>query len=134
MSLLARSLGLRCGSNLPSFPPSQNAGAKGTFKANFSFPHFLSLSFSECQDLKSKVVEMIRSNQEMEQDLQTMDVKIGLLIRNRISLKDVIPTSQRVQPKAATTGQGAPGSHSYLGGFSKASQEKLEVGYLCHID
>ena len=77
---------------------------------------------------------MIRSNQEMEQDLQIMDVKIGLLIRNRISLKDVTPTSQRVQPKAAATGQGAPGSPSYLGGFSKASQEKLEVGYLCHIN
>jgi len=58
-----------------------------------------------------------------------MDVKIGLLIRNRISLKDVTPTSQRIQPKPVATGQGAPASPGYLGGFSKASQEKLEVNH-----
>ena len=41
----------------------------------------------ECQRLKSRVVQKIRSNQQIEQDLNVMDIKIGLLVRNRITLE-----------------------------------------------
>lgn len=41
----------------------------------------------ECQRLKSLVVSSIRSNQQLEQDLNVMDIKIGLLVKNRISLQ-----------------------------------------------
>ena len=41
----------------------------------------------ECQRLKSQVVSSIRSNQQLEQDLNVMDIKIGLLVKNRISLQ-----------------------------------------------
>lgn len=41
----------------------------------------------ECQRLKSQVVSAIRSNQHLEQDLNVMDIKIGLLVKNRISLQ-----------------------------------------------
>ncbi len=48
------------------------------------------LDFSEeieCQRLKAGVVQKIRSNQQLEQDLNVMDLKIGLLVRNRITLE-----------------------------------------------
>lgn len=97
-------------------------------------PHLPTLppSLSECQHLKAQVIQYIRSNEQLKQDLQNMDVKIGLLIRNKISLKDVTPTSQRKRPKPVAAGQGAAASPGYLGGFSKASQEKLEVSHLYH--
>ena len=41
----------------------------------------------ECQRLKAQVVQQIRANQQLEQDLSVMDIKIGLLVRNRISLQ-----------------------------------------------
>ena len=41
----------------------------------------------ECQRIKAQVVQKIRSNQQLEQDVNVMDLKIGLLVRNRISLE-----------------------------------------------
>jgi hypothetical protein len=42
---------------------------------------------SELQKLKAQVVTEIRSNQQLEHDLQGMDIKIGLLVRNKITLQ-----------------------------------------------
>ena len=44
---------------------------------------------AECQRLKAKVVQQIRSNQQLEQDLGVMDIKIGLLVKNRLTLQDL---------------------------------------------
>lgn len=44
----------------------------------------------ELQKLRKQVVTEIRSNQQLENDLDQMDIKIGLLIKNRISLQDVV--------------------------------------------
>jgi Ras GTPase-activating-like protein IQGAP1 len=41
----------------------------------------------ELQNLKAQVVTEIRSNQQLEHDLQGMDIKIGLLVRNKITLQ-----------------------------------------------
>ena len=41
----------------------------------------------ECQRLKAQVVQEIRANQQLEQDLNIMDIKIGLLVKNRITLQ-----------------------------------------------
>ncbi|CAG5135114.1 unnamed protein product, partial [Candidula unifasciata] len=41
----------------------------------------------ELQKLRQQVVAEIRSNQQLEQDLDQMDIKIGLLIKNRITLQ-----------------------------------------------
>ena len=43
--------------------------------------------FSELQDLKKQVVQSIKSNNELEEALNTMDIKIGLLVKNRITLQ-----------------------------------------------
>jgi hypothetical protein len=43
--------------------------------------------FAELQKLRQQVVAEIRSNQQLERDLDQMDIKIGLLIKNRITLQ-----------------------------------------------
>jgi len=43
--------------------------------------------FSELQDLKKQVVQSIKSNNELEEALNIMDIKIGLLVKNRITLQ-----------------------------------------------
>ena len=61
-----------------------------------------------------------------------MDIKIGLLVKNRISLEDVVTHSSQIK-KERRKGGGASSSEpgtlsSGLGGLTKANQEKLEVG------
>lgn len=43
----------------------------------------------ELQTLKSEVVQSIRKNQELSKQIDSMDLKIGLLVQNRIALQDV---------------------------------------------
>ncbi|KAM4860776.1 ras GTPase-activating-like protein IQGAP3 [Thomomys bottae] len=60
------------------------------------FAHLLNQSqedFSaeaELLKLQEEVVRKIRSNQQLEQDLNLMDIKIGLLVKNRITLQEVV--------------------------------------------
>lgn len=57
------------------------------------FAHLLeqsNLDLQEEQEVKSlreEVVTKIRANQQMEKDLNLMDIKIGLLVKNRITLQ-----------------------------------------------
>lgn len=65
------------------------------------FVHLLeqsALDLHEEQDvtrLREEVVTNIRSNQQMEKDLNVMDIKIGLLVKNRITLQVGILISER---------------------------------------
>ncbi|XP_072942968.1 ras GTPase-activating-like protein IQGAP1 [Epargyreus clarus] len=43
----------------------------------------------ELQTLKSEVVQSIRKNQELSKTIDDMDLKIGLLVQNRIALQEV---------------------------------------------
>ncbi|XP_045778410.1 ras GTPase-activating-like protein IQGAP1 [Maniola jurtina] len=43
----------------------------------------------ELQSLKSEVVQSIRKNQELSRQIDDMDLKIGLLVQNRIALQEV---------------------------------------------
>lgn len=57
------------------------------------FAHLLeqsSLDLQEEQEVtrfREEVVTKIRANQQMEKDLNLMDIKIGLLVKNRITLQ-----------------------------------------------
>lgn len=57
------------------------------------FVHLLEQSALDLQEeqevtrLREEVVTNIRSNQQMEKDLNEMDIKIGLLVKNRITLQ-----------------------------------------------
>lgn len=45
------------------------------------------LAEAELLKLQEEVVRKIRSNQQLQQDLNLMDIKIGLLVKNRITLQ-----------------------------------------------
>lgn len=42
------------------------------------------------QTLQGAVVQRIRHNQELNRQIETMDIKIGLLVQNRVTLQDVV--------------------------------------------
>ena len=46
--------------------------------------------YIDIQKLREQVVTEIRSNQALENDLNEMDIKIGLLVRNRITLQVIL--------------------------------------------
>lgn len=51
----------------------------------------------ELQELRGKVVKQIRANQQAENDLNLMDIKIGLLVKNRITLQDVVSHGRKMK-------------------------------------
>ncbi|GCC43368.1 hypothetical protein chiPu_0027398 [Chiloscyllium punctatum] len=66
------------------------------------FVHLLDQSDQDFQEelemmrLREEVVTRIRSNQQLENDLNTMDIKIGLLVKNKITLQVMgIKTSEQ---------------------------------------
>ncbi|NP_001082588.1 IQ motif containing GTPase activating protein 2 S homeolog [Xenopus laevis] len=54
----------------------------------------------EVTRLREEVVTKIRSNQQLEKDLNLMDIKIGLLVKNRITLQDVVSHSKKLNKKS----------------------------------
>ncbi|XP_071587597.1 ras GTPase-activating-like protein IQGAP2 isoform X4 [Heliangelus exortis] len=54
----------------------------------------------EVTRLREEVVTKIRSNQQLEKDLNVMDIKIGLLVKNRITLQDVVLHSKKLNKKS----------------------------------
>ncbi|CAB1339109.1 unnamed protein product [Coregonus sp. 'balchen'] len=62
------------------------------------FVHLLDHSDQDFQEeldlmrLREEVVTNIRSNQQLENDLNLMDIKIGLLVKNKITLQETNPT------------------------------------------
>eukprot|EP00124_Ichthyophonus_hoferi_P000274 Ihof_evm30s9 gene=Ihof_evmTU30s9 len=54
----------------------------------------------ELQRLNNQAVEDIRENTRLEQELSVMDAKIGLLVKNRISLDEAIKQSHKLRKKS----------------------------------
>ncbi|OAD59074.1 Ras GTPase-activating-like protein IQGAP1 [Eufriesea mexicana] len=54
----------------------------------------------QLQHLKHEVVQSIRHNQTLSQQLDSMDIKIGLLIQNRITLQDVVAHGKSLETLA----------------------------------
>ncbi|CAL1534099.1 unnamed protein product [Lymnaea stagnalis] len=75
----------------------------------------------ELQKLRQQVVAEIRSNQQLEQDLDQMDIKIGLLIKNRITLQDVVTHNKKLTKRSEESSRGGG-----LKALSKENHEKLE--------
>lgn len=53
----------------------------------------------ELQRLREEVVRTIRSNRQLEADLDLMDLKIGLLVRNRVTLQEVVSHCKKLTKK-----------------------------------
>nr|XP_015827985.2 ras GTPase-activating-like protein IQGAP2 [Nothobranchius furzeri] len=99
------------------------------------FVHLLEQSPLDLQEeqevtrLREEVVTKIRSNQQMEKDLNLMDIKIGLLVKNRITLQDVVSHSKKMKSKKnkASKDDPSPGGGLGIKGLSKVKRRKLEA-------
>uniref|UniRef100_A0A3Q3GBG4 IQ motif containing GTPase activating protein 2 n=1 Tax=Labrus bergylta TaxID=56723 RepID=A0A3Q3GBG4_9LABR len=99
------------------------------------FVHLLEQSPLDLQEeqevtrLREEVVTNIRSNQQMEKDLNLMDIKIGLLVKNRITLQDVVSHNKKMKTKKnkASKEDLAAGERVGIKGLNKGKRKKLEA-------
>ncbi|KAL6114330.1 iqgap2 [Pungitius sinensis] len=99
------------------------------------FVHLLEQSALDLQEeqevtrLREEVVTNIRSNQQMEKDLNLMDIKIGLLVKNRITLQDVVSHNKKMKSKKnkGSTEDLTRGDRLGIKGLSKGKRRKLEA-------
>ncbi|XP_060617620.2 ras GTPase-activating-like protein IQGAP2 isoform X1 [Anolis sagrei] len=82
----------------------------------------------EVTRLREEVVTNIRSSQQLEKDLNLMDIKIGLLVKNRITLQDVISHSKKLNKKSKNQMEEmVTGDKQGIKGLSKERRKKLEA-------
>ncbi|TMS03942.1 Ras GTPase-activating-like protein IQGAP1 [Larimichthys crocea] len=99
------------------------------------FVHLLEQSALDLQEeqevtrLREEVVTKIRSNQQMEKDLNLMDIKIGLLVKNRITLQDVVSHNKKMKNKKnkASKDDLTAGDKLGIKGLNKSKRRKLEA-------
>uniref|UniRef100_A0A8C3IPP0 IQ motif containing GTPase activating protein 3 n=1 Tax=Chrysemys picta bellii TaxID=8478 RepID=A0A8C3IPP0_CHRPI len=84
---------------------------------------------SELLKLREEVVKRIRSNQQLESDLNLMDIKIGLLVKNRITLQEVVSHCKKLtkKNKEQLSDLMAIDKHKGLKSLSKEKRQKLEA-------
>ena len=94
-----------------------------------SFLHLLDQSnvdYSEelqLQRLRQKAVLSIRQNQSLAKQLNIMDIKIGLLVRNRIGLDEVVAQSKKYKKKSFSVKEN---HEAGLKALTKDNRDKLE--------
>ncbi|CAK9799762.1 Ras GTPase-activating-like protein IQGAP1 [Anthophora plagiata] len=71
----------------------------------------------QLQHLKHEVVQSIRHNQTLSQQLDSMDIKIGLLIQNRITLQDVVAHGKSLETLAKQKHSNRDQRHSISDGI-----------------
>ncbi|XP_060109748.1 ras GTPase-activating-like protein IQGAP3 [Heteronotia binoei] len=83
----------------------------------------------ELLDLQENVVRGIRSNQQLESDLNLMDIKIGLLVKNRITLQEVVSHCKKLTRKNKEQLSDLMGLDKQKGlkSLSKEKRETLEA-------
>ncbi|XP_074650823.1 ras GTPase-activating-like protein IQGAP1 isoform X2 [Tubulanus polymorphus] len=80
----------------------------------------------ELSNLRMQVASVIRTNQQLESDLNEMDIKIGLLVKNRITLQDVMTHNRRLKDYQ-TEGENTLTARGGLKALSKESRSRLEA-------
>ncbi|KAM5129461.1 ras GTPase-activating-like protein IQGAP3 [Mantella aurantiaca] len=83
----------------------------------------------EVMKLREEVVKKIRSNQRLENDLNMMDIKIGLLVKNRITLQEVVHHCKKLtrKNKEQLSDLMAIDKQKGLKSLSKEKRQKLEA-------
>ena len=92
----------------------------------------------ELQSLRGELSKLIRQNEVLEADLDRMDVRIGLLVRNRISVQECLKESKSLHSGFRATlkrdrredqgsGFDSVGTHRGLKALKKESHEKLKA-------
>ncbi|XP_074836699.1 ras GTPase-activating-like protein IQGAP3 [Carettochelys insculpta] len=84
---------------------------------------------SELLKLREEVVKRIRSNQQLESDLNLMDIKIGLLVKNRITLQEVVSHCKKLtkKNKEQLSNLMALDTQKGIKSLSKEKRQKLEA-------
>lgn len=94
------------------------------------FVHLLDHSDQDFQEelelmrLREEVVTNIRSNQQLENDLNLMDIKIGLLVKNKITLQEVVSHSKKLTKKNKGQLSNMMMMNKQRGGLKALSKEK----------
>uniref|UniRef100_A0A6Q2YK68 Uncharacterized protein n=1 Tax=Esox lucius TaxID=8010 RepID=A0A6Q2YK68_ESOLU len=94
------------------------------------FVHLLDHSDQDFQEeldlmrLREEVVTNIRSNQQLENDLNLMDIKIGLLVKNKITLQEVVSHSKKLTKKNKGELSELMMMNKQRGGLKALSKEK----------
>lgn len=94
------------------------------------FVHLLDQSDQDFQEelemmrLREEVVTRIRSNGSLENDLNTMDIKIGLLVKNKITLQEVVSHSKKLTRKNKEQLSDMMQINKQKGGLKALSKEK----------
>ncbi|XP_020497068.1 ras GTPase-activating-like protein IQGAP1 isoform X3 [Labrus bergylta] len=94
------------------------------------FVHLLDHSDQDFQEelelmrLREEVVTNIRSNQQLENDLNLMDIKIGLLVKNKITLQEVVSHSNKLTKKNKGQLSNMMMMNKQRGGLKALSKEK----------
>uniref|UniRef100_UPI00358E305C ras GTPase-activating-like protein IQGAP1 n=1 Tax=Myxine glutinosa TaxID=7769 RepID=UPI00358E305C len=83
----------------------------------------------EVMRLREEVMTEIRDTRQLEQDLNTMDIKIGLLVKNRITLEDVVSHSTKLKKNTKDQVQDLMSADKQKGlkSLSKEKRQKLEA-------
>lgn len=76
--------------------------------------------------LREEVVTNIRSNQQLENDLNLMDIKIGLLVKNKITLQEVVSHSKKLTKKNKGQLSDMMMMNKQRGGLKALSKEKRD--------
>ncbi|TRY59997.1 hypothetical protein DNTS_020255 [Danionella cerebrum] len=84
---------------------------------------------AELLRLRQEVVRTIRANQQLEADLDLMDLKIGLLVRNRVTLQEVVSHCKKItkKNKEKLSDMMALDKHKGLKALSKEKRDRLEA-------
>uniref|UniRef100_A0A7N4P797 IQ motif containing GTPase activating protein 1 n=1 Tax=Sarcophilus harrisii TaxID=9305 RepID=A0A7N4P797_SARHA len=96
------------------------------------FVHLLDQNDQDFQEeldlmkMREEVVTLIRSNQQLENDLNLMDIKIGLLVKNKITLQDVVSHSKKLTKKNKEQLSDMMMLNKQKGGLKALSKEKRE--------
>ncbi|XP_040308557.1 ras GTPase-activating-like protein IQGAP3 isoform X1 [Herpailurus yagouaroundi] len=87
------------------------------------------LAEAELLKLQEEVVRKIRSNQQLQQDLNLMDIKIGLLVKNQITLQEVISHCKKLtsKNKEQLSGMMVLDKQKGLKSLSREKRQKLEA-------
>ncbi|KAM6039288.1 ras GTPase-activating-like protein IQGAP3 [Chlamydotis macqueenii] len=84
---------------------------------------------SEVLRLQEEVVKRIRASRQLESDLDLMDIKIGLLVKNRITLQEVVSHCKKLtrKNKEQLSEMMSADKQKGLKSLSKEKRQKLEA-------
>jgi hypothetical protein len=79
---------------------------------------------AELERLKQQVIFNIRDNADREREVNSLDLKIALLIKNRASLEDVVASTRQYRQRLERAPSADPAN---LKALDKDTRDKLEV-------